>query len=237
MLAIDDLSVNYGRLPAVRGVSLNVEEGEIVFLAGPNGAGKSTTLLAIARVLSPSSGSIRFEERDLAGFVTEDVVRLGISLVPEGRRIFDRLTVEENLVLGTFLRKGNGDSRSELRNVIELFPFLNERLSSPAGKLSGGEQQQLAIARALLTRPRLLLVDEPSLGLAPKLVELVYQTLLSLRDRGLTLLIVEQSLERVLEVADRIYVMREGIVQMSGRTEELRDGGQLEEAYFGFDRG
>ena len=143
-------------------------------------------------------------------------MRLGISLVPEGRRIFDRLTVEENLVLGTFLRKGNGDSRSELRNVIELFPFLNERLSSPAGKLSGGEQQLLAIARALLTRPRLLLVDEPSLGLAPKLVELVYQTLLSLRDRGLTLLIVEQSLERVLEVADRIYVMREGIVQMSG---------------------
>lgn len=234
MLVVDNLHVHYGRLAAVKGLSFEIQEGEIVCVVGPNGAGKSTTLATISGMLSPSEGTIRFEDQTLAGIDAEDVVRMGISLVPEGRRIFGRLTVEENLLLSTFMRRDKEDIRSHLKSVIDVFPFLGERLSFPAGKLSGGEQQQLAIARALLARPKLLLVDEPALGLAPMLVELVYETLSNLRDGGLTMLIVEQSLERALQVADRIYVMRNGVVQMSGQAKDLEDGRKLEEAYFGF---
>ena len=234
MLVVDNLHVHYGRLAAVKGLSFEIQEGEIVCVVGPNGAGKSTTLATISGMLSPSEGTIRFEDQTLAGIDAEDVVRMGISLVPEGRRIFGRLTVEENLLLSTFMRRDKEDIRSHLKSVIDVFPFLGDRLSFPAGKLSGGEQQQLAIARALLARPKLLLVDEPALGLAPMLVELVYETLSNLRDGGLTMLIVEQSLERALQVADRIYVMRNGVVQMSGQAKDLEDGRKLEEAYFGF---
>ena len=234
MLVVENLHVHYGRLAAVKGLSFEIQEGEIICVVGPNGAGKSTTLATISGVLSPSEGTIRFEDRMLTGIDAEDVVRKGISLVPEGRRIFGRLTVEENLLLSTFMRRDKEEIRTHLKSVIDVFPFLGERLSYPAGKLSGGEQQQLAIARALLARPKLLLVDEPALGLAPMLVELVYETLTNLRDNGLTMLIVEQSLERALRVADRIYVMRNGMVQISGRAKDLEDGRKLEEAYFGF---
>lgn len=237
MLEIQNLCVNYGRLAAVRDVSLSVNKSEIVCIVGPNGAGKSTSMLAIAGALSARRGTIRFDGSSLDGVPADDIVRRGISLVPEGRHIFASLTVEENLRLATFVRKDRDRViEADLQSTVEKFPALGDRLSYPAGRLSGGEQQQLAIARALLTNPTLLLVDEPSLGLAPMIVDLVYENLRDLRENGLTLLIVEQSFERSLEVADRLYVLRNGVVQLTGTREELQDGVKVEEAYFGFAR-
>jgi branched-chain amino acid transport system ATP-binding protein len=235
VLAVNDLEVRYGRLAAVRGVQLDVGKGEIVCVVGPNGAGKSTTLLTVAGELSPHAGTINFEGRPLTGLATENIVRQGISLVPEGRRIFGRLTVDENLRLATFIRPDTAEAAGDLEIIIEQFSLLRERRHAPAGRLSGGEQQILAITRALLTKPKLMLVDEPALGLAPLMVDMVYEVLTGLRDDGMTLLIVEQNLERALAVADRIYVLRDGRVQLTGRAEELRDGEQLEAAYFGFE--
>ena len=235
MLAIRDLDVRYGRLAAVRGVDLEVAAGEIVCMVGPNGAGKSTTLLTIAGELAPYGGTILFEDRPLTGLATENVVRRGVSLVPEGRRIFGRLTVEENLRLATFFRRDSRRAAADVEGIIEQFPLLKERRHAPAGRLSGGEQQILAISRTLLTRPRLMLVDEPALGLAPLMVEMVYEILTGLRDDGMTLLIVEQNLERALSVANRLYVLRDGRVQLAGSVDELRSGEQLEAAYFGFE--
>ena len=235
MLAIRDLEVRYGRLTAVRGIQLNVGTGEIVCVVGPNGAGKSTMLLSVAGELSPHAGAIDFEGRPLTGLATENVVRRGISLVPEGRRIFGRLTVDENLRLATFIRSDAAEAAADIEKIIEQFPLLKERRYSPAGRLSGGEQQILAITRAMLTRPKLMLVDEPALGLAPLMVDLVYDLLTGLRDDGMTLLIVEQNLQRAIAAADRIYVLRDGQVQLSGSVEDLRDSEQLEAAYFGFE--
>ena len=235
MLAIRDLEVRYGRLTAVRGIQLNVGTGEIVCVVGPNGAGKSTMLLSVAGELSPHAGAIDFEGRPLTGLATENVVRRGISLVPEGRRIFGRLTVDENLRLATFIRSDAAEAAADIEKIIEQFPLLKERRYSPAGRLSGGEQQILAITRAMLTRPKLMLVDEPALGLAPLMVDLVYDLLTRLRDDGMTLLIVEQNLQRAIAAADRIYVLRDGQVQLSGSVEDLRDSEQLEAAYFGFE--
>ena len=235
MLKVDDIFVLYGRLAAVRGVSLSVGRGEIVCLVGPNGAGKSTTLLTIAGVLAPTQGTVIFDGSPTAGLSPEVVARLGISMVPEGRRVFSSLTVEENLRLGTY---GRGDKRAverELARIYSEFPILAERRSMRAAKLSGGEQQQLAISRALLTGAKLLLVDEPSLGLAPLVVERVYDILRDLREkRGVTLLIVEESTERAVDVADRVYVLRRGLIELEGSSEELADGERLHEAYFGF---
>jgi branched-chain amino acid transport system ATP-binding protein len=235
VLAIRDLEVRYGRLTAVRGIQLNVGTGEIVCVVGPNGAGKSTMLLSVAGELSPHAGAIDFEGRPLTGLATENVVRRGISLVPEGRRIFGRLTVDENLRLATFIRSDAAEAAADIEKIIEQFPLLKERRYSPAGRLSGGEQQILAITRAMLTRPKLMLVDEPALGLAPLMVDLVYDLLTGLRDDGMTLLIVEQNLQRAIAAADRIYVLRDGQVQLSGSVEDLRDSEQLEAAYFGFE--
>jgi branched-chain amino acid transport system ATP-binding protein len=234
-LRIDDVHVHYGRLAAVRGVSMRVEPGEIVCVVGPNGAGKSTTLLATAGVLPTTAGTISIAGIPIAGMPPEKVARLGLSMVPEGRRIFGSLTVEENLRIGSNHRADRQDVEREVRRIFEEFPILAKRRRANAALLSGGEQQQLAIGRALLTGAKILLIDEPSLGLAPMIIDRVYDILTGLRDtRGITLLIVEESAERALEVADRIYVMRRGLVELAGTGSELADGAQLQQAYFGF---
>ena len=233
MLEVDDVSVSYGRIPAVRGVSLHVNEGEIVTLVGPNGAGKSTTLMTIAGALTPTGGTVRLAGASIVGKRPENIARLGVSFVPEGRHVFTRLTVEENIRLGTDMRSDKRQVERDFERVLSYFPFLRERLSTPGGKLSGGEQQQLVIARALMTAPKIILVDEPSLGLGPIIVDRVYGILRALREAGNTLLVVEQSTHRALENADRVYVLRSGRIELSGRSEDLTDA-QLEHAYFGF---
>jgi branched-chain amino acid transport system ATP-binding protein len=235
MLVVEDLHVDYGRVAAVRGVSLNVEAGEIVCLAGPNGAGKSTTLLAITGVVAASAGSIRFQGTSLAGTSIEDIACAGISLVPEGRHVFGTLTVEENLRLGAVTRKDRAQIETDLERLLQHFPVLRERFRTSAGKLSGGEQQQVAIARALMARPKLLLVDEPALGLAPQMIERAYDILLRLRREGLSLLIVEQSTERAFAAADRIYIMRNGEIVFAGRSDAEANREAVEKAYFGFE--
>jgi branched-chain amino acid transport system ATP-binding protein len=235
LLRVADIHVHYGRLAAVRGVSLTVAPGEIVCLVGPNGAGKSTTLLTIAGVLAPTQGVVTFGPTSISGLSPEAVARLGLSLVPEGRRIFSSLTVEENLRIGSYGRKDRHAVERDLSRIYEEFPILASRRTMRAGKLSGGEQQQLAIGRALLTGAKLMLVDEPSLGLAPMIVERVYDILRDLREkRGVTLLIVEESTERAVDVADRVYVLRRGLIELEGTSDELADGERLHEAYFGF---
>jgi branched-chain amino acid transport system ATP-binding protein len=237
LLVVRDLRVNYGHLAALKGISLEVGEGELVCMIGPNGAGKSTMGAAIAGGLRISGGSIRLDAVDLAGRPAEEIASLGVSLVPEGRRIFAALSVAENLRIGARIRGGKVESAQLLETLLEIFPRLGERLHFPAGKLSGGEQQMLAIARALMTHPRLLIVDEPSLGLAPAIVARVYDTLLDLRCKtGLTLLINEQSFQRALKHADRIYVIREGVIRLEETAERLRGSDVLSREYFGFTR-
>ncbi len=233
LLEVNGVEVRYGRVPAIRDISFHVGEGEIVCFIGPNGAGKSTTMLAVAGVLHPAKGSILFDSRPIAGRAIEAIVADGIGLVPEGRRIFGSLTVRENLAVASGLRGGLSRSGETLARVLELFPILRERYHSHAGLLSGGEQQQLAIARALLTKPRLLVVDEPSLGLAPKYVDLVFETLGRVRAEGITLLIVEQSMRRALNLADRIYFLRSGRIVLEGNASELVLRSDLEHIYFG----
>jgi branched-chain amino acid transport system ATP-binding protein len=233
MLRIEDLHVRYGRVVAVRGISIEVDVGEIVSLIGPNGAGKSTTLLATVGVVSPSAGKILFEDQSLTGEPPEKIARRGIQLVPEGRRIFATLTVGENLRLGATGRKNREEVADDLERVFLRFPILREYVDTPAGKLSGGEQQQLAIARALLARPRLLLLDEPSLGLAPLVVDLVFEALEQLRVDGVTILLVEQNAARAIELADRSYVMRTGRLELAGTRDELLERTDLAEIYLG----
>lgn len=235
LLDIDGLHVRYDDLAALRGVSVSVAEGEIVCLIGPNGAGKSTMLHAIAGGVTAARGSIRFAGRDLRGLRPDQIARGGLCLVPEGRRIFSTLTVAENLRLGGFMRGDAQAASRDLDRVLGYFPRLKDRLSFPAGRLSGGEQQMLAIGRALMTRPRLMLVDELSLGLAPMIIDQLYAILKELRDReGLTLLLNEQSSSRILKHADRIYVLRGGEIKLCGSSVDLSDGTAIRQAYFGF---
>lgn len=234
MLEVDRLDVRHGAVRALRDVSLAVAENEIVGVVGPNGAGKSTLLLTIAGALQPAGGAIRFRGEAIGAAAAENIARLGISMVPEGRRIFTQLTVEENLRLGTQMRRDRDGIERDFRQMLDLFPVLGERRSAPGGKLSGGEQQQLAIARALMTRPRLVLLDEPALGLAPLVIEAVYAMLHRLRaEQALTLLLVEQSTYRVLANADRVYVLRHGRITLEGPSEDL-DEKAVERAYFGY---
>ncbi len=235
MLAVDDLHVHYGRVPAVRGVSFAVERGEIVCLVGPNGAGKSTTLLAVAGAVAPTRGTILLDGRPIGGQPPEAIARAGISLVPEGRHVFTQLSVEENIRLGAQMRTDRAGVEKDFQRMLAEFPFLGGRLATTGGKLSGGEQQQLVIARALMTSPRLMLLDEPALGLAPLVVETVYRILRGLRDAGLTLLVVEQSTHRALANADRLYVIRSGTIVLHGRSGDL-DEKAVEQAYFGYER-
>ena len=236
MLEIDGIHVRYGRIAAVRGVSFSVNEGEIVTLVGPNGAGKSTTMMTIAGALTPVSGTIKLDNVSLVGKSPENIARLGVSIVPEGRHVFAQLTVDENIRIGADMRRDRRNIAPDFERVMGYFPFLRGRLSTPGGKLSGGEQQQLVIARALMTRPRIILIDEPSLGLAPIIVDRVYEILRALRKEGNTLVVVEQSTHRALENADRIYVMRSGQIVLQGLSKDLTDK-DLESAYFGFEGG
>lgn len=233
LLEIEALAVKYGSITGVQDVSMRIDKGEFVSIIGLNGAGKTTTLSAVVGLVSPSRGSIKFEGRSLVGQSPERIVRLGIALVPEGRRIFSTLTVAENLRIGFTVRDDRKAAESELERLVERLPALGARFHSPAGKLSGGEQQQLAIVRALLTKPRLLLLDEPSLGLAPRVVDLLFEFLSGLRADGVTILIVEQNAVRVVRLADRTYVLRNGKVAMSGSRSEFASRHDLTELYLG----
>lgn len=221
MLRVEHLSVDYGRIRAVRDVSLHVEKGEIVGLLGPNGAGKTTTLATIAGALPASAGRITLDDKPLSGVAPEQIVRRGVALVPEGRHIFATLTVAENLAIGATTRLKGASVNDDVERELERFPVLRRYYRSNAGKLSGGEQQQLAIARALLSAPRLLLLDEPSLGLSPVLVDLIFDTVEELRRSGLTVLLVEQNAARTVEIADRCYVLRSGAVVAEAARGEL----------------
>ena len=235
MLELRDVEVRYGRLVALRAFNMEVRQGEVVCLIGPNGAGKSTTMAAIAGGVARFAGSIRFEGHELPPRKPERIARLGLSLVPEGRHVFGTLSVEENLRIGGYMRANAREAASALERVANYFPRLKERWRSPAGRLSGGEQQMLSIGRALMTGPKLVMVDEPSLGLAPRIIDSVYEILLDLRrNEGLTLLINEQSSHRILRFADRIYVIRNGGIQLHGEAAALQDGEAIKAAYFGF---
>jgi branched-chain amino acid transport system ATP-binding protein len=231
LLEVDDLWVSYGPVAAVRGLTLSVGEGEIVTLLGANGAGKSSTLKAIVGLASWTRGRVIFGGRDITGLPPEKIVRGGISLVQEGRKLFQNMTVQENLRLGGAALSA-AEFEREVASFADLFPIVRARADAQAGLLSGGEQQQVAIARALLSRPRLLLMDEPSLGLAPIVVGRVFETIAELRRRGVTILLVEQNVDRALKIADRGYVLSTGRLDLAGRAGELA-ASALEEAYLG----
>jgi branched-chain amino acid transport system ATP-binding protein len=233
ILAVRDMSVRYGAISAVRGVSLSVEEGELVALIGVNGAGKTTTLSTIAGALKPFQGTIVFQEEQIQGRAPEYITRKGIALVPEGRDILSSLSVEENLRLGAFVRYSRAEFQKDLEEMIGLFPILGERLRQAGGTLSGGEQQQLAIARALMSHPRLLMLDEPSLGLAPVLVDQIFQLIGQLRKRGVTILLVEQNVERTLDIVDRAYLLHTGRIEVEGTPEHIRSFVDVEGVYLG----
>lgn len=235
MLSVSDISVRYGHLTALRGISFSIQEGETLFVTGPNGAGKSTLLKAIAGVVAPYGGNISLVGQSVVGNPPEKIARAGFSLVPEGRHIFGTLTIEENLSLGAGMRSDGKQIARDLASIYDLFPMLAERREHPAGVLSGGQQQMLVIGRALMTAPRLMAIDEPSLGLAPKVVDQVYDTLTRLRDdRGLTLLIVEQSTTRAMLTGGRMVMLRSGEVVLDCDAGEVPTGDALNAAYFGF---
>ncbi|WP_420609702.1 ABC transporter ATP-binding protein [Candidatus Poriferisodalis sp.] len=232
MLDIDGLTVRYGSISAVRGVSLSVSGGEVVGLIGPNGAGKTTLLNTVAGLLHPASGHVRLDGTDITGYAPDRLLRLGVALVPEHRRLFTDLTVVENLRVGAATLPGRERSVM-LDEIADLFEVLRQKWTTPAGYLSGGEAQQLAIARALMSRPRLLMMDEPSLGLAPVLVDVVFELIDQLRAQGRTLLVVEQNAARMLEVSDRAYVLRSGEMVASGSGAELARRSDLFETFVG----
>jgi branched-chain amino acid transport system ATP-binding protein len=233
LLEVSGLVVRYGAVTAVRGVNLRVNEGHIVSIVGPNGAGKTSLVSAIAGIVTPAAGSIVFAGKSLAGIVLEDAVARGLALVPEGRHIFSSLTVLENLLLGATVRTDANNVAADIDGSFAMFPILSQRRRQPAGQLSGGEQQQLAIARALLSRPRLLMLDEPSLGLAPIVVDQVYALLKSVHEQGVTILLIEQNAERVFAVSDQVYVMSSGEFVLGGTAAEIKRDSRFDAAYFG----
>jgi branched-chain amino acid transport system ATP-binding protein len=230
-LELRDVEVAYGGVPAVRGLSLTVAPGEIVGLIGPNGAGKSTTLHAVMGLVPTRGGEIRYAGESLRGRSPETIARRGIALVPEGRRLFGELTVEENLRLGLAARTGSNGVETDLADVAALFPIVDQFRDRPAGALSGGQQQQLAIARALVARPAILLLDEPSLGLAPTLVDLVFSTLETIRERGLGILLVEQRAQRTVALADRTHVLAGGELRLTLSPDDADDTARMVAAY------
>ena len=233
MLALGNISVSYGSIRALRGVNLRVEQGEIVALLGSNGAGKTTCLLAISGVLHPHQGTITYEGRDITRLSPFEIVSRGISQSPEGRHIFSRLSVGENLMLGAGLRKDRAGIERDREWVFSLFPVLKERIGQTAGTLSGGEQQMVAMGRALMSHPKLLLLDEPSLGLAPMMVRTIFAVIAKVREEGGTILVVEQNARQALEVADRGYVLETGQVLLEGTSAELKSDEGVEKAYLG----
>lgn len=233
MLAVNEISVSYGEIPVLRHISFQIREGELIALVGANGAGKTTTLKTIIGALHPMSGSIVFEGIDITRKTTPEIVRLGITYVPEGRLIFGPLTVEENLRLGAFLVKSRTVVEERLEYVFHLFPVLKERRTQRAGTLSGGEQQMLAIGRGLMAQPKLLMLDEPSLGLMPRLVDDVFATVAKLKEEGLTILLVEQNVREALDLADRGYVLQTGRIVAAGPARELVESDLIREAFLG----
>jgi branched-chain amino acid transport system ATP-binding protein len=233
LLTVQNLHVYYGNIAAVRGLSLAVRRGEIVTLIGSNGAGKSTTLRTISGLLKARQGAVSFEGKDISRLAGHQVVSAGICQSPEGRRIFPRMTVDENLDLGAFLRKDRAGISGDKERVLELFPRLRERLTQKAGTLSGGEQQMLAVGRALMGSPRLLLLDEPSMGLAPVLVDLIFDTIQTIRDQGTTVLVVEQNALAALGIADYAYLLESGRLKLEGRGSDLAKDDDIVRAYMG----
>lgn len=233
MLNVQDINVYYGNIQALKGVSLEVNEGEIVTLIGANGAGKSTLLKTISGLLKPKQGTMIYEGQSIAGKAAQSIVKLGISQVPEGRRVFANMSVEENLYLGAYLRKDKEEIKKQEKRVYELFPRLLERKKQLSGTLSGGEQQMLAMGRALMAKPRLLLLDEPSMGLAPLLVKQIFNIIEEINELGTTILLVEQNAHLALSIADRAYVVETGRIVLSGDAKELTASDEIKNAYLG----
>ncbi|MGE7766791.1 ABC transporter ATP-binding protein [Peribacillus sp. NPDC096540] len=233
MLKIEDINVYYGNIQALKGVSMEINEGEIVTLIGANGAGKSTLLKTISGLLKPKQGKVLFEEGSIGGKAAQSIVKMGISHVPEGRRVFANMTVAENLELGAYLRKDKEGIKKDMEKVYELFPRLLERIKQQAGTLSGGEQQMLAMGRALMAKPRLLLLDEPSMGLAPLLVKQIFNIIQEISEAGTTILLVEQNANLALSIADRAYVVETGRIVLSGNADELTSSEEIKMAYLG----
>ena len=233
ILHVEDLNVYYGSIHAVKGISFDVEEGEIVTLIGANGAGKSTTLNTVAGLLKPREGKVEFEGESLLGIPPHKIVSRGMALCPEGRRVFLQMSVRDNLEMGAFTRTNSAEVADSLEMVFERFPRLKEREGQSAGTLSGGEQQMLAMGRALMSRPRLLMLDEPSMGLAPILVQEIFNIIKALHDAGTTVLLVEQNARMALSIADRAYVLETGKVSMSGNAADLANDERVKQAYLG----
>jgi branched-chain amino acid transport system ATP-binding protein len=232
MLEVKDLEVAYGKIRAVKGISFDVNEGEVVTLIGTNGAGKTTTLRTISGLLRPSSGSIRFKDQDITTVPAHDIVQLGLAHSPEGRRIFPRLSVQENLLLGAFARKDK-EVTNDLQAAYALFPILEERRNQPAGTFSGGEQQMLAMGRAMMSRPQLLMLDEPSMGLSPIMMKRIMTTVTTLQQQGTTILLVEQNAQAALKRATKGYVLEVGSIVLSGTGAELLSSDDVRKAYLG----
>ena len=233
MLNLDKINVYYGAIHAIKDISIEVNEGEIVTLIGANGAGKSTTLRTISGLLKPKTGTVKFEGQDIAGLPAQGIVSLGISQVPEGRRVFANMTVMENLELGAYLRSDKKEIKEDLKSVFERFPRLAERRGQLSGTLSGGEQQMLAMGRALMSRPRLLLLDEPSMGLAPLLVKEIFSIIKEINASGTTVLLVEQNANMALSIAHKAYVIETGRIILSGAAKELAASEEVRKAYLG----
>ncbi|MBC9783038.1 ATP-binding cassette domain-containing protein [Heliobacillus mobilis] len=233
MLSVKDLHVYYGAIHALKGISLDVEQGEIVTLIGANGAGKTTTLHTLSGLLKPKQGQILFQGQDIAGMAAQKIVSLGMSQVPEGRRIFANMSVLENLELGAFLRNDKEGIKEDMEKVFQRFPRLKERIQQMAGTLSGGEQQMLAMGRALMSRPKLLLLDEPSMGLAPLLVQEIFNIIKDINKAGTTILLVEQNAHMALSIAHKAYVLETGKIVLSGNAKELAESEEVKKAYLG----
>lgn len=233
LIALEGLQVAYGGIRAVKGISLEVRAGELVCLIGANGAGKTTTLRAITGMLHPAAGRIVYDGRDIAGLKSHMIARQGLALVPEGRGVFAQLTIEENLAMGAYARRDRAGVAADIERAFALFPRLKERRRQTAGTLSGGEQQMLAISRALMSRPKLLLLDEPSMGLAPLMVERIFEVVRSISAEGVTMLLVEQNARLALEVSHRGYVLESGLVTLSGEASSLLHDPRIREAYLG----
>lgn len=233
MLEVKNLSVHYGAIQALRGISFSVAEGEIITLIGANGAGKTTTMHSLSNIIGKTSGQVLFENADITQSSPEKIVKAGLVQVPEGRRIFANLTVRENLEMGAFIRKDASGVKADLERVFALFPRLKERFRQLAGTLSGGEQQMLAIGRAIMTRPRLLLLDEPSMGLAPILVDEIFSIIQEINKEGVTILLVEQNAYKALSIANRAYVLETGSIVKDGAAQELANDPAVKQAYLG----
>ena len=233
MLKIRDLHVNYGGIKALKGINIDVPDGKIITLIGGNGAGKSTTLRTSIGLIKPGSGTIFYNDEDITSIKTKDIVKKGLVLVPEGRKVFSNLTIHENLVLGSYARKDKAEIEKDREKVLSLFPRLAERLKQKAGTLSGGEQQMLAVGRAIMTKPKLLMMDEPSLGLAPLIVKSIFEIIQNINKLGVTILLIEQNAKAALEIADYGYVMETGNIVMEGPGRELLTNEDVKKAYLG----